>query len=181
MTRRHPTSGLSLVEVLVALLVFAVIGTAAFAMLDQTLRSENISQARLSRLADMQRTVRVLSVDTLQVVAGSVTRTSDGVSFLRRGAMQTAGGTGAEGLVVRYQLTGGQLIRDIGVPGADPARQVLLTGLTGGSWQLVQDGTALPDTAPTLGTQGIQMLLDLGPAGTLRGLFPVPYDAPPPP
>ena len=37
--RRHATSGMTLVEVLVALAVFAVIGIAAFSMLDQTLRS----------------------------------------------------------------------------------------------------------------------------------------------
>ena len=96
MTRRHPTSGLSLVEVLVALLVFAVIGTAAFTMLDQTLRSETIAEARLSRLDDVQRTMRILAIDTLQVVAGSVTQTDDGISFLRRSTLQTADGRVAD-------------------------------------------------------------------------------------
>ena len=135
--RRNGTSGMTLVEVLVALAVFAIIGIAAFAMLDQTLRSERIADARLLRLADVQRLMRVVTIDTMQAIAGSVTRDDTGIGFLRRGSLTA---DGVEGLAVRYHLDAAGLVREIGAPGAEPARQVLLADVQGASWHLEQDG-----------------------------------------
>ena len=173
---RSGTSGMTLVEVLVALAVFAIIGIAAFTMLDQTLRSERLAGARLARLADVQRLMRVVSVDTLQAIAGSLTRDDAGISFLRRGSVATDGAQVVESLAVRYHLDASGLIREIGAPGADPAWQVLLTGLRGASWRLLQDGGELPASAATTGAEGIELVVRLGDDRVLRGVFPLPHD-----
>lgn len=173
---RNPAAGLSLVEVLVALAVFAVIGSAAFALLDQTLRSERLADARLERLVQEQRTMRILAIDTMQAVAGSVRRTESGISFLRRGGMSQGNGQVVDGFVVRYGLNGQGLFRQIGALGAEPATQLLLPDVVGASWQLVQAGTDLPEAASSDGTEGIELVLELPGNQVLRGLFPVPYD-----
>jgi general secretion pathway protein J len=180
---RLPTSGMTLVEVLVALAVFAVIGTAAFAMLDQTLRSERLAGARLARLVEVQRTMRILSIDTLQAISGSVTQDGASLSFLRRGAVSQGGGPAVDGLVVRYALEGDTFIREIGAPGMEPARQPLLTDVLSAQWQLVQSGAYLSAGSGTEGTEGLDLVLDLSGDQRLRGLFPVPHDLtkPPPP
>lgn len=173
---RPPASGMTLVEVLVALAVFAVIGTAAFAMLDQTLRSERLAGARLARLVEIQRTMRVLSIDTLQAISGSVTQDGSALSFLRRGAVLGGGGPAVEGLVVRYSLDGSTFIREIGAPGTEPAQQSLLTDVVSARWQLVQSGGYLSAASRAEGTEGLDLVLDLSGDQRLRGLFPVPHD-----
>ena len=166
---RRPTSGMTLVEVLVALAVFAIIGVAAFSMLDQTLRSERIADARLDRLNHLQRLMEVVTLDTLQTVAGSVARDDTGISFLRRG-------TASSGLVVRYAVQAGAFVREIGAQGADPARQVLLSDVQSASWRFVQGGAVLPPDAPLEATEGVELVLTLADSQTLRSVFPVPHD-----
>ena len=174
--RRHPTAGMTLVEVLVALAVFAVIGIAAFSMLDQTLRSERIADARLARLADEQRLMQVMTLDTMQMISGSLSRDDTGISFLRRSAVSADGGGT---LAVRYTVSASDFVRDIGAPGAEPVRQVLLTRLQGASWQAVQDGAALPADASLSTAEGVELVLNMADNQALRGVFSVPHDAPP--
>jgi general secretion pathway protein J len=173
---RTPTAGLTLVEVLVALAVFAVIGSAAFALLDQTLRSQRLADARLERLVQEQRTMRILALDTMQAVAGSVRHAPSGISFLRRGGLSQGNGPVTDGLVVRYGLNGQGFFREIGAVGAEPATQLLLPDVSRATWQLVKAGTDLPPDAPTAGVEGIELVLDLPGNQHLRGLFQVPSD-----
>ena len=177
MRARHATAGMTLVEVLVALAVFAIIGVAAFAMLDQTLRSQQIVGARLDRLTQMQRMMQVVTLDTQQVIAGSVARTEAGISFLRQGSL-TPGGT--SGLAVLYAVRAGDFVREIGAPGAAGTRQVLLSGVQSASWQFVQGGTVLSQEAGLTATEGVELDLTLADKQSLRGVFPLPHDATPP-
>ena len=170
---RGPLSGLTLVEVLVALMVFAVIGVAAFAMLDQTLRSDRIASARLERLAEVQRVMQVIGLDTMQAVPGTLRAEPDGITFLRRGKM----GGGVDGLVVAYRLASGTLTREIGAAGAEPLQQSLLTGLTGAAWRFHMAGVDWQDAVPGPEVDGVEMVLQLSAAENLRRVFVLPTDA----
>lgn len=63
---RH-TSGFTLIEVLVALAVFAIMAALAYGALSQTLLSAEILGDRMDRLQALQRTMRIISEDFQQL------------------------------------------------------------------------------------------------------------------
>lgn len=84
MTRgRNPVAGLTLIEVMVGLLIFALIGAAAFLMLDQILQSRRKGDLRLDRIVAVQRGFRLLELD-LQTVADGSLRLAGNEIALRR-------------------------------------------------------------------------------------------------
>jgi general secretion pathway protein J len=64
---RHKTHGFTLIEVLVALAVFAIMAALAYGALSQTLLSAEILSDRMDRLQALQRTVRILTDDFQQL------------------------------------------------------------------------------------------------------------------
>ncbi len=169
---------MTLVEVLVALAVFAVIGTASFALLDQTLRSQRLTEARLARLADLQRMMRVIALDTMQALPGSVTVEKGGLALLRRGALRTPSGPGAEGLSVHYRLDATGLQRQIGPDGSQPGWQLLLEDVKTVSWQPILQQTPAEASASTPPVVGLDLTLQLASSETLRGVFVLPSEPP---
>ena len=133
--KRDPTAGFSLVEVLVALAIFALIGVAGFSMLDQVLRTQRLTEGRLERLAELQRAMYLLTLDFSQARSSSLTL--DNASklasvSLQRNAAETSGGS----VTLRYEVEDETLFRDIvAKPGAQAARQPLLRGVAAVDWQ----------------------------------------------
>ena len=113
---RDPAAGVTLVEILVALVLFALIAVAGFSVLDQVVRVQDGTQGRLDRLAAMQRSMHILTQD-LMYASGSSLSFADGAVSFRRSA--------ADGeMSVRYALKDDTLVRSVsGGRGARPARQ----------------------------------------------------------
>ena len=137
-TRRIPTAGFTLVEVLVALAIFALIGVAGFSMLDQVLRTQRQTEGRLERLAEMQRAMYLITLDFSQARGKSfeVEQSANGpVIGLRRNAADAKGGS----VMLHYALQDGSLMRDVsgasGASGPPVAHQPLLKGVAGVDWQ----------------------------------------------
>jgi len=65
-SRRH-RRGFSLIEVLVAMAVFAIMSALAYGTLSQTMTSAEILSARMDRLQAIQRTMRRVSQDFMQL------------------------------------------------------------------------------------------------------------------
>lgn len=63
----NKTLGFTLVEILVALLVFAVVGLLSTRLLSQSIDNQNNLQDRGQRLAEIHRTMRVLQRDIVQL------------------------------------------------------------------------------------------------------------------
>lgn len=133
--KRDPTAGFSLVEVLVALAIFALIGVAGFSMLDQVLRTQRLTEGRLERLAELQRAMYLLTLDFSQARGSSLaldTASKAPAVSLQRNAAETSGGS----VSLRYEVQDETLFRDLAAkPGAEPARQPLLHGVAAVDWQ----------------------------------------------
>ena len=124
---RDPTAGVTLIEMVVALAIFALIGGAGYSMLDQVLRIDAGTSGRLDRLGDMQRALFLVGQDFAQAGGHSV-RQDDGLNLTR------------DGVVIRYRLAGDGLRRDLRDAGESVAEQVLVEGVQGLQWRFLNGG-----------------------------------------
>lgn len=175
---RHPQSGMTLVEVLVALAVFAVIGTAGFALLDQTLRSQRLSEARLTRLDDLQRMMRIVTLDTMQAVPDTLAIDKADVTFLRQSANSAPDTTDTAGrlagMLVHYRLGTEGLQRQIGPEGSQPPWQLVLPGVKSVAWQpIFRPDPTLPASVPPKAA-GLDLTVQLTASESVRGVFVLP-------
>lgn len=67
MIRRNAQKGFTLIEVLVAMAIFAILSALAYGTLNQTLLSADILSSRMDRLQALQRTMRMLTDDLYQL------------------------------------------------------------------------------------------------------------------
>ncbi len=178
---RDGEAGFTLVEVLVALAIFAIIGAAGFAVLDQVLRVQRLTEGRLERLGEVQRAMHVISLDVLEATGGSVRPAEGALAFGRTG--------GAAGLAVRYGVEDGVLVRRLSDGLGGVARQELIAGVEGLAWRFWRADTGwTPDWPPAdpLAPRGNPAALELsltlagpGLAGVLRRVAPLPAEAAP--
>ena len=69
---RGKRNGFTLIEILVALLVFAVIGVISSQLLSQTIRSNELLAGRSADLGDLHRAMQIIERDALQISARSI-------------------------------------------------------------------------------------------------------------
>ncbi len=122
---RTGESGFTLIELMISLGLFALIAVAGVALVDGIIKVQGRTEARLDRLADIQRTMFVLTSDLDQIARGRVAGGGTNLSFTR-----AAPGQGGPPVALRYLVAGGALVRTAG-PGAQP----LLTGVNAARWR----------------------------------------------
>jgi len=188
--------GFSLVEMLVALFIFALLTAGAVALMRSTLDNQNIVRERAARLAEFQRTRALLKSDLVQVAARR-TRNSQGVasrdlfaggtadasrpllSFVRSGWGNPDALPRASLQYVEYRLHDGKLERRARLAldgGEDVEPQILIDGvhdlqirfLWRGNWvEILPGGLASP--LP----QAVMLSMTLRGIGAVRQVFAV--------
>ncbi|MFN3973319.1 MAG: type II secretion system protein GspJ [Gemmobacter sp.] len=185
--KRKADAGVTLIEVMVSLSLFALIGTAGFAMLDQVLRAQRLTDGRLETLAAMQRAMFVITDDMERAMVRSFTSdaTSASVSFQRMEPQTDIGR-----IVVEYDLADGALRRNLFHSGDQPlAQQILLSDVTSIDWQFHDGRTGWRIDWPPPGQAALPGLSTPNPAavaltltlangqGNLRRVARLPSDA----
>ncbi|HEY0623450.1 type II secretion system protein GspJ [Sphingomonas sp.] len=128
--------GFTLLELIISLGLFALIAVAGLGLLDSVLNVQGRTEARLSRLADLQRAMFVVQSDLDQITRGEISGGGNGIAFTR-----IAGGLGGPPVPVRYDAAQGALVRSA------PQPQMLLQGVAGARWRF-RDGNAWVDRWP---------------------------------
>lgn len=117
--------GFTLIEVMIALALFALIAVAGFTLLDSVLRTQSATETRLARLAEVQRAMLVISTD-LDQITGALVGSGPALSLQKD---DLSGGR----VVVRYDLAGATLTRTVSGPLGERT-QKLVDGVTTVRW-----------------------------------------------
>lgn len=180
--------GFTLLELLVALAVFAVLATLAYGSLGRLLGARDTLAARAEALGRLQRVQALLARDCGALVQRPVRdELGDPEPALRRapdGSLELTQGAFANPLDqpraqvqrVRWQVRDGVLYRDAWpvldrVPGTRPRSQRMLDGVRGFTVG-IESGTGAAG-----GSRAVSVQLDAPPFGAVEWLFLVPEDA----
>ncbi len=128
--------GFTLLELIISMGLFALIAVAGLGLLDSVLNVQGRTDARLSRLSDLQRAMFVVQSDLDQISRGAVSGGGNGIAFTR-----IAGGMGGPPVPVRYDAAQGALVRSA------PQPQLLLQGVAEAKWRF-RDGGRWVDRWP---------------------------------
>lgn len=183
--------GFTLVEVLVALLIFGLLAAASTSLLGFAADSQRAASARVSRIGDFQRARALLKAD-LEQASERPTRDENGIpsdgplsgggdrtllAFVR-GGLEVTGGPRPSLQFVEYRLTADRLERRSramldGAPLGEP--QTLLTGVRSASIAFLDRGAWSPAWIgrPRL-PQAVRLDLDTSGVGAVRQLFLLP-------
>ena len=177
---RGREAGFTLVEVLISLGLFGLIAIAGLALVTGIMNVRGRTEVRLDRLAEVQRTMTVVSSDLDQIAAGRVTGGGGDVAFTR-----AAPGAGGAAIPIRYAVVDGALVRFVG-----PRPQLLLPGVGSARWRFWDAGWVerWPRSAeaeqierwPRAVEMQLQLAAPAGPGGSLRRVvvLPVRVDKP---
>lgn len=150
-----------------ALALFALIAVAGFTLLDGVLRAQSATESRLSRLAEIQRAMLVISTDLDQItgaLAGegsSLTLQKDDLAGRR--------------VIVTYALNGNRLSRTVAGP-AGERTQLILENVSAARWSFHERRSAWRDSWPDPAPGG-QAAPDAGGiGGPVRGVDVVALD-----
>ena len=195
--------GFTLVEILVALFIFAIIGFLAATSLHTIIRLHHQLRTSDRQVLQLQMTMTLLRRDAMQAIDRPI-RDSDGnpepsfacdgsssLVFTRTGLIDPFNSAIRSTMQrVGYVLDGNGLVRETWdvldqPPQSKPEQQVLLQGVTSIQWQFItHNGVTSKSWPPATGTnmqrentdlpKAVLMLMQVKGIGLIQGVFPVP-------
>lgn len=184
MSTRQGDSGLTLVEVLVSLSLFALIGIAGFAIIESVLTVRDRTEGRLDRMGDVERALHLLRLDFEQAGGEGLVFDGVAVSFSRKDTERRSS------VEIAYRADDGLLTRQVRPALSRPTVQRLLSGVENAQWRFYRAGTGWQDDWPLSGNGRpalpdaieIDLALDSAsspPGGRLRRVVRLPDGATP--
>jgi general secretion pathway protein J len=136
-------AGFSLLEILVALGLFALISLAGVILVSSILQVRDRTEGRLEELGDLQRGLVMITSDFHQAIPKSIQIDASGASLNRYGE---------EGrVVIRYTVDDGRLLRILEKNGVAGARQTLLDKVSAVRWRVLTRNAGWSETWPSSG------------------------------
>lgn len=188
----RPTQGFTLLEVVVALCIFALIGCGSYFLLQGIVAAERRLEERTNRLAGLQRWLIFGGRDLLQMspcglaaapAAGEGADAADAsrLAFCRRGRSNPLGAPRSELVAVEFRLDNGRLVRRAwGMPAGakdTPRDTELMGGVRAFTARFLDDGRQQQEGRPmadgTSASPMIEISVDIESLGVVRQLIPV--------
>lgn len=170
-SRHQDEAGFTLIEMIIALSLFALVSMAGVALVDAVVRVEERTAGRLDRLAQIQRAMFLLSRDLEQASRGSLGAVDGGVRFTRNSASVYE-----PAIPVVYAVRDGGLYRLVDSQSAGHS-QLVLAGVSSARWTFLSAGKGWSDEIQPSGTRSgqpmavaVDMLIDQGESGASRSL-----------
>lgn len=201
---RHNSRGFTLIEILVALVIFAIMGVLAAMSLQSMIRTHSMLKKADASLTQLQMAMTLMRRDIIQVIDRPIINSDGAVetAFVARGGNQIVlTRTGLQNPLnisaqsnmqrVGYALEGDKLIRLTWdaldqPPRAQPEKQILLNHVQSLQWQFLTDKNQLVSSWPpaqgsnlTMENQSslpkaVFMVMQIENQGVLQGIFPIP-------
>ena len=192
-------TGFTLIEILIALLIFAILGVLTAVGLRQTIENNNALKIQNKSLQQLQLAMTLIRRDLIQVINRPVINannrqesafigSSDALSFTRTGLFNPFDVSHRTDMQrVGYLLDGNKLIRLTWQvldqpPGAKPLRQTLLTGITDLKWSFVDMRNKTVDSWPGGSSDGqstipkaVLLRMQVKGEGEIDGVFPITF------
>lgn len=196
-TQLDNSRGFTLLEILVAVAIFAIISMAAYTTLTTLLKNQQQTEAKIERLQEVQRAISLLERDMWQLAER---RARDELGDAKAALLGQSAGPGKDGWLewtrdgwrnptgfarshlqrVRYHVSDGELMRDTWLyvdraPQVKPLSQPVLSGVR--TWELrflindeVHDHWPLEGTRDKL-PRALEITLELEDYGVIKRLF----------
>lgn len=144
MTRRHTTSGVTLVEVLVVLVLASVIGIASMSMLNAMLRAEAAAEQQIKAIAAVERAFTLIDADLEEAAIATLdSKGIVGIEFTRI--------TDTDALMISYSVTADVLHRTVTQPDGRIIKQTILSHVHTANWAMKNSArTGIPAVNLTL-------------------------------
>lgn len=200
----HKTKGFTLIEILVALFIFAIMGILAAMSLKTIINTHQKLKVVDHQLLQLQISMTLMRRDLTQVIDRKV-RDANGdqvpaffaagpteIMFTRTGLLNPFNSHRQSDMQrVGYVLQGDKLVRltwdvlDV-PPGAKPESKVILSGVQSLSWQFMTDKGTTSDLWPPAKGSTMQqeitsdlpkvvlLVMQVKKEGTIQGVFPIP-------
>ena len=133
--------GFTLIEVLISVALFALIGVAGFTLVESIIGVQRRTDMRLESLADMQRAMHILTADFEQAEERSLAFDGARVSVSR-----PAGAASARDATISFGLQDGVLVRSVTAPGGPVRNQALITGVQQVAWRFYLPASGWQET-----------------------------------
>lgn len=178
--------GFTLLEIMIALTIFAVISTLAWQILDGAMRTSSASDAAAVKITQLQRTYNLLSRDFYQAQARAPR--NEGDAFVERAdGLELTTLSGISGQLqlerVRWRLKDKRLWRDVwstidSPAGVELEEVPILNEVSSMTWRFWSDGWQ--DEWPETDHQpaGVELTLTMENGDTWRWIFMTPGDMP---
>ena len=200
---RH-NRGFTLVEILIALMIFAIMGVLAAMSLHSIIRTHEQLKIADKKLLQLQITMTLLRRDISQVIdrkiqdangsqeSAFVASGGDDITFTRTGLIDPFNTSQQSNMQrVGYTLSGDNLVRETWntldqAPKATPEAQTLLSGVQSLQWQfLASHGATSSSWPPATGSNmqqenpsdlpvAVLMVMHIKGEGVIQGVFPIP-------
>ncbi|WP_330983532.1 MULTISPECIES: type II secretion system minor pseudopilin GspJ [Enterobacterales] len=184
--RTRHQQGFTLLEIMIALTIFAVISTLAWQILDGAMRTSSASDAAAVKITQLQRTYNLLSRDFYQLQARAPR--NEGDAFIERDdGLELTTLSGISGQLqlerVRWRLKDKRLWRDVwstidSPASVGPEEVPILSEVSSMKWRFWHDGWQ--DKWPETDHQpaGVELTLTMENGDTWRWIFTTPGDMP---